>query len=305
MNTDHVDRVLSEWAAEWPELDTSAQGVIGRISRLSRFLERDVVGVFKRFGLTGGEFDVLATLRRTPGPIKALTPTDLTAACMLSSAAMTNRIDRLEQAGLVTRDRTSVDRRAVFVRLSPKGQDLIEQALVMHMSGEAEMLSALTASDKATLARLLRKLLIPIEQNGRNGDPGAHSTGELRPASMTINNDHHVDNDHPYSEAIVAGGLVFLSGCLPDDQVAPFADGRELLDAAMKTVERRLRNVGGTLGDIVKLTYYVTDIGLRDAANQQYIDLWDEPRPTRTLIGVAGLPRNSAVEIDAIARQPQ
>ncbi len=110
------------------------------------------------------------------------------------------------------------------------------------------------------------------------------------------------DNDHPYSEAVVAGGLVFLSGCLPDESAAPFADDRELLAAAMKTVERRLRAVGGTLDDVVKLTYYVTDIGLRDAANLQYIDVWNVPRPTRTLIGVASLPRNSAVEIDAIAR---
>lgn len=110
------------------------------------------------------------------------------------------------------------------------------------------------------------------------------------------------DNDHPYSEAIIASGLVFLSGCLPDEAAAPFADARELLDAAMETVERRLRAVGGTLDDVVKLTYYVTDIGLRDAANLQYIDVWNVPRPTRTLIGVASLPRNSAVEIDAIAR---
>lgn len=113
-----------------------------------------------------------------------------------------------------------------------------------------------------------------------------------------------VENDHPYSEAVTAGGLIFLSGCLPDDQAAPFANGRELLDAAMKTVERRLQLVGGCLDDVVKLTYFVTDITLRDFANQQFVDIWDEPRPARTLIGVANLPRSASVEIDAIARCP-
>ena len=114
-----------------------------------------------------------------------------------------------------------------------------------------------------------------------------------------------IDNNHPYSEAVIAGGLVFLSGCLPDEAAAPFTDATQLLDAAMTTVERRLREVGGTLDDLVKLTYFVTDIGLRDAANEQYIRLWEEPRPTRTLIGVASLPKNSTVEIDAIARHSE
>lgn len=172
MHTDHVDTVLSAWATEWPELDASPQGVIGRISRLSRFLERGLVGVFKEFGLTGGEFDVLATLRRTPGPLKALTPTALTTACMLSSAAMTHRIDGLEQAGLVTRDRDPNDRRGVIVKLSAQGQSLIEEALVAHMRNEANMLYALTAEDEETMARLLKKLLIPIERNGGIGGVG-------------------------------------------------------------------------------------------------------------------------------------
>jgi 2-iminobutanoate/2-iminopropanoate deaminase len=113
------------------------------------------------------------------------------------------------------------------------------------------------------------------------------------------------DKDHPYSEAVVANGLVFLSGCLPAGaDVSPAASGRELLDAAVKTVERRLKSVGGTLDDVIKLTYFVTDISLREAANEQYLDLWDEPRPARTVIGVAVLPYNEKVEIDAIARQP-
>jgi DNA-binding MarR family transcriptional regulator len=162
---DHVDAILEEWAAEWPGLDVSPQGIVGRLSRLSRFLERDIADTFERFGLTGGEFDVLATLRRTMRRSKVLTPTGLADALMLSSAAMTNRIDRLEEAGLVTRDRDDVDRRAVLVRLSEEGRVLIDRALVAHLKNEAEMISVLTSDDQVVLAGLLRKLLVPIERS--------------------------------------------------------------------------------------------------------------------------------------------
>ena len=164
---DHVDRILEEWAAEWPGLDVSPQGLVGRISRLSRFLERGLVDTFEKFRLNGGEFDVLATLRRRAGREEAVTPTSLADALMLSSAAMTNRIDRLVEAGLVTRERDDADRRAVFVRLSDTGRQLIDRALVEHLKTESEMINALTPAEQKTLARLLRKLLVPIE----NGQP--------------------------------------------------------------------------------------------------------------------------------------
>lgn len=157
---DHVDGILTEWATKWPDLDASPLAVVGRVSRLSRFFERDLDRVFKQFGLTGGEFDVLATLRRKGRP---LTQTELTTACMLSSAAMTHRIDQLQKAGLVERDRDSVDRRVVFVILTQDGRAVIERALILHMSNEREMLSALTVPERETLAQLLKKLLIVRE----------------------------------------------------------------------------------------------------------------------------------------------
>jgi 2-iminobutanoate/2-iminopropanoate deaminase len=109
------------------------------------------------------------------------------------------------------------------------------------------------------------------------------------------------ERDHPYSEAVVAGGLVFLSGCIPSETGTPMS-ADALLSAGMDVVERRLKLVGGGLEDVVKLTYFVTDMSLRDGANQQYLDLWDAPRPARTVIGVACLPRNSTLEIDVVAR---
>jgi DNA-binding MarR family transcriptional regulator len=163
MESDHVDRILEEWAAEWPGLDVSPQGIVGRISRLSRLLERGIVSTFEQFRLNGGEFDVLATLRRRAGWEEALTPTGLADALMLSSAAMTNRLDRLEEAGLITRERDGADRRAVLIRLSDAGRQLIDRALVEHLRAEAEMINVLTSAEQTTLARLLRKLLAHIE----------------------------------------------------------------------------------------------------------------------------------------------
>lgn len=173
---DHVDDVLAEWAVEWPGLDTSPQAVVGRVSRLSRFFERDLVRVFNQFGLTGGEFDVLATLRRRG--CKPLSQTELTKACMLSSAAMTHRIDQLDKAGLVRRVRDSVDRRVVFVVLTERGRARIDKALILHMDNELEMLSALTVSEREDLARLLKKLLIVREVDPVSSAPSGIIAGE-------------------------------------------------------------------------------------------------------------------------------
>ena len=183
MESDHVDSVLAEWAVEWPGLDASPQAVIGRVSRLSRFFERDLVRIFKQFELTGGEFDVLATLRRRPQ--KTLTLTELTTACMLSSAAMTHRIDRLDKAGLVERVRDSVDRRVVFVLLTRRGRSVIEGALVAHMNNEIEMLDALTLTERETLAQLLKKLLIPREADLVRAAP-----------TLSVSIDGRVESDH-------------------------------------------------------------------------------------------------------------
>ncbi|MFC5823651.1 RidA family protein [Nonomuraea insulae] len=113
------------------------------------------------------------------------------------------------------------------------------------------------------------------------------------------------DPHHPYSPAVVAGGLVFVSGSLPLQEDGTVVGGeRAALDAAMQTMRRRMATVGARLEDVVKLTYFVTDMALRDAANQQFLDLWPEPRPARTVVGVSMLPYGSVVEIDAVVKAP-
>lgn len=114
------------------------------------------------------------------------------------------------------------------------------------------------------------------------------------------------DLDHPYSPAAVVGDLVFVSGCLPVDEEERIVTGRRAaLDAAVTQIGRRLQGTGASLDDLVRLTYFVTDITLRDDANDQFEDLWPEPRPARSMIGVASLPRGANVEIEAIARIPR
>jgi 2-iminobutanoate/2-iminopropanoate deaminase len=113
----------------------------------------------------------------------------------------------------------------------------------------------------------------------------------------------NVDFDHPYSYVTRAGDAVFVSGCLPIDAEENLkTEPKEAIDAALDTVERRLATVGLGLADLVKLTYFVTDIADRALANDQFVERLPEPRPARTLVQVMGLPRGARVEIDAIAR---
>ena len=114
--------------------------------------------LFAEHGLQPGEFDVLATLRRSGAPY-ALTPTALYEAAMLSSGGMTNRIDRLETAGLIERQKHPTDRRGVLVALTSQGKELIDKLVLLHVANEQRMLAALTTREQTQLGQLLDKLL--------------------------------------------------------------------------------------------------------------------------------------------------
>ncbi|HET7518828.1 MAG TPA: MarR family transcriptional regulator, partial [Actinomycetes bacterium] len=121
---DHVDHILEQWAQQRPDLDVSPMGIIGRMSRLSRFLERSIATVLGKYGLNEPQFAVLAALRRA-GPPHCLSPTDLYNGLLVSSGAMTNRLDRLAAAGLVERVPDPGDGRSLLVALTGKGQQVI------------------------------------------------------------------------------------------------------------------------------------------------------------------------------------
>ena len=110
------------------------------------------------------------------------------------------------------------------------------------------------------------------------------------------------DASHPYSPAFRHGDQVFVSGALSVDREYQPVPGRdEAMAAALERMTERLATVGAALDDVVKLTYFVTDITLREEANAQFLEVFAEPRPARTFVGVSELPYGSTVEIDAIA----
>lgn len=107
---------------------------------------------------------------------------------------------------------------------------------------------------------------------------------------------------HPYSPARLVAGFAFVSGALSIDTQGDAVPGRaEALDAAIDRMTERLATVGGTLDDVVKLTYFVTDVSLREEANRQFERIFARPRPARTFLAVSKLPYGATVEIDCIA----
>jgi DNA-binding MarR family transcriptional regulator len=158
---DGVDEILAQWRRERPDLDPSPIGVVGRVSRLARELERRLEPVYRDHGLEPGWHDLLATLRRT-GPPFRMRPTDLMDALMLTSSGTTKRLDRLERAGLVAREPDPGDRRGTLIALTAKGRELIDGVTPAHLANESSLLAALAPAEREQLAALLRKLLLGL-----------------------------------------------------------------------------------------------------------------------------------------------
>jgi DNA-binding MarR family transcriptional regulator len=158
---DGVDLIIEQWQRERPDLDPSAIGVIGRISRLARELEQRLEPVYREHGLEPGWHDVLATLRRHGSPYR-LRPSELTSASMLTSSGTTKRLDRLEQAGLIARAPDPEDRRGTLITLTPAGLRLIDALTAAHLENERRIIGALSEADQRRLADLLRKLQLGL-----------------------------------------------------------------------------------------------------------------------------------------------
>ncbi|MFE2111320.1 MarR family winged helix-turn-helix transcriptional regulator [Kitasatospora sp. NPDC059463] len=158
---DGVDRITAQWRAVRPDLDASPMAVIGRISRASRLLERGIKDNLAVHGIEPWEFDVLATLLRS-GPPHVLNAGELSSAAMVSSAALTNRIDRLVEKGLVDRAVDPAHRRRVLISLTGAGEELANRLVEHHLVGEERQLAGLTAAEREQLAGLLRRVLLAL-----------------------------------------------------------------------------------------------------------------------------------------------
>ncbi|MER5545631.1 MarR family winged helix-turn-helix transcriptional regulator [Streptomyces sp. NPDC001118] len=155
---DPVDAIIDQWAAVRPDLDTKAMEVFGRIYRLSRAMGDRMEKAYQAYGISRGEFDVLATLRRSGEPY-TLSPRRLAATLMLTTGGMTGRLDKLEKAGLLRRSPDPHDRRGLQVTLTDKGLDVIDQAVGAGLAVQTEALSSLDDQQADQLAGLLRELL--------------------------------------------------------------------------------------------------------------------------------------------------
>ncbi|GAA3262614.1 MarR family winged helix-turn-helix transcriptional regulator [Nonomuraea helvata] len=155
---DAVDVIMTQWLRERPDVDTWPMGIVGRVSRLARLLDRELKEFFAAHGLERWEFDVLATLRRSGAPYE-LTAGALNRAAMVTSGAITNRIDRLAAKGLVERMPDEGDRRSIRVRLTGPGLAKIDELVAPHVENEARLLATLAPEERDQLAGLMRGLL--------------------------------------------------------------------------------------------------------------------------------------------------
>jgi DNA-binding MarR family transcriptional regulator len=159
---DHVARIQAEWRRERPDVDVTPQGVIGRLHRLAGHLTNELTAVYAIYGLGEGEFDLLASLRRAGDPFQR-TPSDIAEHTMVTTGAISKRIDRLERAGLVTRRRADADGRGRVIGLTPDGRALIDKAFEAHMANEARLLAALSPAQARDIEALLSTWLSAFE----------------------------------------------------------------------------------------------------------------------------------------------
>ncbi|TKF77378.1 MarR family transcriptional regulator [Vibrio kanaloae] len=159
---DAIDRVVEQWAKEKPELETEPMAMMGRIMRISKYMETQVAELHKKYDMKLGEFDVLATLRRSGKPYR-LTPSELIGSMMLTSGAMTNRLDKLEAKGLISREHSKEDRRSVSVQLTKDGLILIDQMMTEHVEMQKKLVKSLSASQKKNTNQLLKTWLSAYE----------------------------------------------------------------------------------------------------------------------------------------------
>ncbi|MBA2698477.1 MAG: MarR family transcriptional regulator [Nocardioidaceae bacterium] len=160
--TDAVDDIAAQWAVERPDLDVGPMEVIGRIHRVAALLDTRLREVFAEAALGNGDFDVLASLRRSGAPYE-LAPTELSATMMVTSGAVTKRVDRLQRLGLVGRRVSASDGRGRVIALTERGRTLVDQLHPLHLANEDRLLHALDTKERAQLAALLRKLLLTLE----------------------------------------------------------------------------------------------------------------------------------------------
>ncbi len=155
---DELDDRLRVWKREIPALDVATEGIVERIEILARYLHRSMDDTLAEFELDQRAYWLIGQLRFF-GPPYRRSAGQLSDELHLSSGAMTNRLDRLEKAGLIRRLPDPNDRRGVLVEPTKAGHAAWEQCTGVQARREALVASALSDEEKATLNSLLRRLV--------------------------------------------------------------------------------------------------------------------------------------------------
>ena len=167
---DDVDRLITAWQRERPDVDVSPMHVLSRVTRLALHLDRARKQAFADHDLESSEFDVLSALRRSGEPCQ-LSPGRLVQETLVTSGTMTNRVDRLVRKGLVTRLPDPSDRRGVQVRLTARGCAAVDGALDALLLHEHDLLAGLSPTDASSLADALRTLSRPYDRAQPSAEP--------------------------------------------------------------------------------------------------------------------------------------
>ncbi|MFD3807745.1 MarR family winged helix-turn-helix transcriptional regulator [Streptomyces sp. NPDC058611] len=160
-NKDAVDAIAAQWYAVRPDLDTAPMAVFGRIYRIAKAMGDSTERTYNRYGISRGEFDVVATLRRSGSPY-TLSPRQLSATLMLTTGGMTGRLDKLEKAGLLCRKPDPHDRRGLQVTITDRGLALVDEAVSAGLEVQSAALTGLEPEEVELLTGLLRKLLAGV-----------------------------------------------------------------------------------------------------------------------------------------------
>jgi len=159
---DTIEIFINQWRKERPDLDPWPLGILGRTQRISARLHTRATGWLAPLGLTWDSFSLLLALRRSGAPYE-LRPTEIYKESLLSSGAITNRIDKVEKKGWVKRFDSPHDRRGVVVRLTAAGRALADKAAEIHFRQLAAQLSKINKKERQMLLELLEKVLESLE----------------------------------------------------------------------------------------------------------------------------------------------
>ncbi|WP_329622358.1 MarR family transcriptional regulator [Streptomyces sp. NBC_01255] len=165
MQADAIAAIVDQWRRERPDLDATPMLVIGRLFRLTDALDQLLRPPFAAAGLGSGDFDVLAALRRSGEPY-ALSAGELSRTVLVTTGAITKRVDRLEQRGLVARTVTEADSRGRLVTLTAAGVALTDELIAVHLDNQRRLLAGLGEDEQAALADLLERLALGLPPAG-------------------------------------------------------------------------------------------------------------------------------------------